>query len=43
MSAGEARIDLRDDALFERPTQSFGPVEHADSDGMSAVGQLVSR
>ena len=41
MSAGEARIDLRDAALFDRPTQSLGPVENADGDGASPVGQLA--
>ena len=41
MSAGEARIDLRDAALFDRPTQSFCPVENADGDGASAIGQLA--
>ena len=43
MSAGDARIDLRDAALFDRPTQSFCPVENADGDGddASPIGQLA--
>ena len=41
MSAGEARIDLRDAALFDRPTQSVSPVDDADGDGASAIGQLA--
>ena len=41
MSAGEARIDLREAALFDWPTQSLGPVENADGDGASSIGQLA--
>ena len=39
MRPGEARTDLRDAALFDRPTQSFCPGEHADGDGASPIGQ----
>jgi eukaryotic-like serine/threonine-protein kinase len=43
MSAGEARIGLRDAALFDRPTQYFRPVENADGDGGARVAIKASR